>query len=92
MELGPVGATIRRKLQDAFTPRYLEVIDESHQHAGHAGADARGESHFRVRLVADAFTGAGRVARHRLVNTALAQELATRVHALAVEAKAPGED
>lgn len=91
MELGPVGATIRRKLQDRFGPSSLEVIDESQQHAGHAGADARGESHFRIRLVADAFAGLGRVARHRLINTALAEELATRVHALAIEAKASGE-
>jgi BolA family transcriptional regulator, general stress-responsive regulator len=84
---GPVAETIERKLRVAFAPATLEVIDESHHHAGHAGADARGESHFRVRIEAEAFKGKSLVERHRMVNGALAEELKTRVHALAIEAR-----
>jgi BolA family transcriptional regulator, general stress-responsive regulator len=91
MELGPVGAIIKRKLEQSLTPQFLEVIDESDQHAGHSGARSGGESHFRVRIVSPAFQGATRVARHRMVNGVLAEELRSHVHALAVEAKAPGE-
>lgn len=72
-------------------PDKLEVIDESHLHEGHAGSHPSGESHFRVRIVAAQFAGQGRVARHRMINGALAEDLATRVHALAIEAYAPGE-
>ncbi|MFO1120844.1 MAG: BolA family protein [Hyphomicrobiales bacterium] len=89
MALGPVGHRISTKLSQAFAPVALEVIDESHQHAGHAGAHADGESHFRVRIVAEAFRGKSRVEQHRLVNAALAEELRTRVHALAIQASAP---
>jgi BolA protein len=88
---GSVAATITAKLEAAFAPASLQVIDESAQHAGHAGARAGGESHFRVKIVAEAFAGLNRVARHRAVNAALAAELAGPVHALAVSAKAPGE-
>jgi BolA family transcriptional regulator, general stress-responsive regulator len=84
---GPVAEVIERKLRAAFAPMSLQVIDESHHHAGHAGADARGESHFRVKIEADAFKGKSLVERHRLVNGALAEELKTRVHALAIEAR-----
>ncbi len=83
--------TITEKLRAAFTPDHLDVIDESHLHEGHAGHRAGGETHFRVNIVADAFAGKGRIDRHRLINTALASELADRVHALAIKAKAPGE-
>ncbi|MBL8905234.1 MAG: BolA family transcriptional regulator [Rhizobiales bacterium] len=72
-------------------PDKLEVIDESHLHEGHAGSHPSGESHFRVRIVASQFAGQGRVARHRMINSALAEDLATRVHALAIEAYAPDE-
>jgi len=89
MSLGPVGQKIMQKLTDAFTPAELEVIDESHKHAGHAGARPEGETHFKVVIVADAFQGASLVQRHRLVNQALAEELADRVHALSISAKAP---
>lgn len=80
-----VQETIRAKLQDAFAPESLEVVDESHQHAGHAGARPEGESHFRVRMKASAFSGMNRVARSRAVHAALAAELAGPVHALALE-------
>ncbi len=89
MELGPVGKTLERKLIAAFQPSVLNVIDESNQHAGHAGSHPLGESHFRVTIVAYAFAGKSRVACHRMVNEVLAQELKMRVHALAIEASAP---
>ncbi len=89
MTLGPVGRRISDKLASAFVPVRLDVADESHQHQGHAGARADGESHFRVRIVADAFRGKSRVDQHRMVNAVLAEELKERVHALAIEAAAP---
>jgi BolA family transcriptional regulator, general stress-responsive regulator len=88
---GPVAAEIARRLQAAFSPERLAVIDDSAHHRGHAGHDPRGESHFTVEIVADAFAGASRVQRHRLVNTALGELLRERVHALAIKARAPGE-
>ena len=91
MPLGPVGHNILRKLEGAFQPQSLDVIDESHQHQGHSGARPDGESHFRVKIVAAGFAGKSRIDRHRLINGALAAELKERVHALAIEAKAPGE-
>ena len=77
------------KLAAAFSPVHLEVIDESHQHVGHAGWREGGETHFRVRMVADAFAGQSRVARQRAVNQCLREELATTVHALAMELLPP---
>lgn len=77
-----VADSIRAKLTDAFAPVRLDIIDESHQHAGHAGARPGGESHFAVEIVSDAFAGQSRVARQRLVYGALADELAGPVHAL----------
>jgi BolA family transcriptional regulator, general stress-responsive regulator len=85
MQVGPVAGEIRAKLVAALSPTVLEVIDESHLHAGHAGAHPRGESHFRVRISAEPLRGLSRVAQHRLINAALAEELRTRVHALAIE-------
>ncbi len=82
---------ITQKLTEAFAPQQLKVIDESHQHHGHGGWREGGETHFRVDIVSEAFAGKSRLERHRLVNAALAQELADRVHALAIAAKAPGE-
>lgn len=83
--------SIREKLQRAFTPQALEVINESHHHAGHASSPGTGESHFRVVVVADAFQGKSRLERHRLINEVLAEELAGRVHALAIAAFTPEE-
>ncbi len=81
------------KLREAFKPERLEVVNESHLHAGHqAHFDGTGETHFRVRLVSDRFAGMNRVARHRAVNEVLAEELAASVHALAIEPAAPGEE
>lgn len=83
--------TISNKLQEAFTPESLQVVDESHLHEGHAGHRPGGETHFRVYIVSEAFKGKSRVDRHRMINSALAAELSTSVHALAIHAQAPGE-
>jgi BolA family transcriptional regulator, general stress-responsive regulator len=86
-----VKETITNKLHEAFTPQSLDVSDESHLHEGHAGHQPGGETHFRVYIVSPAFEGKSRIERHRMINMALAAELAGSVHALAIEAKAPGE-
>jgi BolA protein len=83
--------TISNKLQEAFKPESLQVVDESHLHEGHAGHRPGGETHFRVYIVSAAFKGKSRVDRHRMINSALAAELAGSVHALAINAQAPGE-
>jgi BolA family transcriptional regulator, general stress-responsive regulator len=82
---------ITNKLREAFSPESLEVSDESHLHEGHAGHRPGGETHFRVYIVSQAFQGKSRIERHRLINAALAAELAGSVHALALHAQAPGE-
>ncbi len=87
----PMKDQITEKLTKAFTPQSLEVEDESHRHAGHAGHRPGGETHFRVHIVAEAFRGRNRIDRHRMINAALAAELADRVHALAIHASAPDE-
>ena len=91
MALMVMKDTISNKLQEAFTPESLQVVDESHLHEGHSGHRPGGETHFRVYIVSDAFKGKTRVDRHRMINSALAAELAGSVHALAIQAKAPGE-
>jgi BolA protein len=88
----PVADTIRRKLVARFAPVRLDIVDESHRHAGHAGARPEGETHFAVTIVAAAFAGRNRVERQRLVYDALAEELRTRVHALSLSARTPAED
>ena len=82
---------IAAELTRALAPARLEVVDESHLHAGHAGSRPGGETHFRIHLVAPAFAGKGRIERHRMIYAALAREIADGVHALALNAKAPGE-
>lgn len=86
-----IAETMHDKLQSAFAPTTLEVVDESHLHAGHMGARPEGETHFRVTIVSAAFDGAGRVQRHRMVHEVLATELRDRVHALALTLRAPDE-
>ena len=86
-----VQETISGKLADAFAPVSLSVVDESHQHAGHAGHRPGGETHFRIYIVADAFRGKSRLERHRMINAALAEPLAGGVHALAIHAASPEE-
>jgi BolA family transcriptional regulator, general stress-responsive regulator len=94
-----IQATIEDKLQRAFSPERLKVVNESHLHAGHHHADSdhhaefdgEGETHFRVRLVSTTFAGMSRIERHRAVNALLKEELDAGVHALAIEPAAPGE-
>jgi BolA family transcriptional regulator, general stress-responsive regulator len=89
---------ITEKLQAGLAPISLEVIDESHKHAGHAHAITRpgtaegsGGTHFHIKVVSDAFKGKSLVDRHRTINSLLSAELADTVHALGIDAKAPGE-
>lgn len=86
-----VAQTIEQKLRAAFAPSELSVEDESAKHAGHSGARPEGETHFRVRIVSDAFAGLSRVERQRRVYAALESEMKTRVHALALVTLAPDE-
>lgn len=79
------------KLNDAFAPESVDVVDESHLHEGHAGHRPGGQSHFRVYIVSQAFAGKSRIDRHRMINAVLADDLAGGVHALAIHASAPGE-
>jgi len=91
--MGPIEERIVKKIEQAFAPERLAVINESEHHAGHAHGPTSetGETHFRVRLVSPAFAGMSRVERHRALNTLLAAEIADGVHALALEPAAPGE-
>jgi BolA family transcriptional regulator, general stress-responsive regulator len=82
---------IKRKLKQAFAPEALEVVNDSHRHAGHGGSPGTGESHFSIKVVSPAFAGKSRVERHRMVNQVLAEELAGKIHALAVSALTPEE-
>jgi stress-induced morphogen len=86
-----VEERITRKLQQAFAPETLEVVNESHRHAGHASSPETGESHFSIKVVSRSFAGKTRLERHRMVNEVLAEELAGKVHALAITALAPEE-
>lgn len=88
-----VRSRIEAVLQENLTPLRLDVIDESHHHAGHQpDMDGSGETHMRVRVVSERFAGLGRLQRHRLVNELLKPELDAGLHALAVEPAAPGEE
>lgn len=75
----------------ALEPVRLDVINQSHLHAGHASSPGTGESHFEVLIVSPRFAGLSRVGRHRLVNDALGDLLKHKIHALAIKAYAPGE-
>ena len=86
-----VAIHMEQLLRAALAPIALAIEDDSAKHAGHAGARAGGESHFTVRVVSAAFAGKSRVTRHRMVYDALAPVFAQGLHALAIDAKAPGE-
>src|SRR6476620_2778903 len=90
-----VKAAITAKLEAALAPSSLDVIDESAQHAGHilhpGGVEPRGETHFRIKVVSGAFAGKSRLERHRIINALVEAELKGGLHALAIEARAPGE-
>jgi BolA family transcriptional regulator, general stress-responsive regulator len=87
-----VADTIRGKLTERLSPIRLEISDESYRHAGHEGARPEGETHFSITIVSAAFIGRSRVDRQRLIYQTLANELATRVHALSLTTLAPNED
>lgn len=94
-----IQSRIESKLSQRFAPDRMEVVNESHLHAGHhhvesghhATFDGTGETHFRVRIVSSEFAGMSRVERHRAVNALLDDELKAGLHALAIEPAAPGE-
>ena len=86
-----VETLMRERLMVALEPTRLDVINESHLHAGHASSPGTGESHFRMLIVSPLFEGRSRIERHRLVNAAIGDLLKYRVHALAIQAYAPGE-
>ncbi|MCK5550510.1 MAG: BolA family transcriptional regulator [Hyphomicrobiaceae bacterium] len=86
-----VESRMREKLMISLRPTRLDVVNESHLHAGHRSSPGTGESHFRVLIVSEAFTGKSHVERHRIVNDLLSNELKNAVHALAIKACAPGE-
>ncbi|WP_374472381.1 BolA family protein [Phenylobacterium sp.] len=89
--MGAILEAIQNKLTATFQPTRLEIEDDSARHHGHAGAREGGESHFNVLIEAEAFRGAPKVMRQRMVYKALAEELAGPVHALSLKALAPGE-
>ena len=81
---------LRARLESRFSPTFLNILDESHLHAGHTGA-ADGRGHYRIRILASEFSGLSPLARHRLVYAAVADLLETDIHALAIEALPPLE-
>src|SRR3546814_21124250 len=83
--MGPIAREIETRLRKALAPESLQVMDDSEKHRGHAGHDARGESHFTVKITSAAFEGRSRVERQRMVNAALSDLLAERVHALDIQ-------
>ncbi|HEX5698506.1 MAG TPA: BolA family protein [Rhodoferax sp.] len=90
MNPSPTAEQLQQRLQEILNPLALEVLDESHQHHGHAGANGTGfGTHFRVRITAQVFAGKSPVARHRLVYDALQDFMDQGLHALAIEAKTP---
>lgn len=90
--MGPRTAEIKRRITTALAPSRLEVVDDSDDHSGHAGHSGAGESHFTVRVEAAAFAGKSRIERQRAVYTALGDLMAPeKIHALVIEATAPGE-
>jgi BolA protein len=76
---------IRTILDAAFAPTSLAVINESHKHAGHAGDDGSGESHWRVEIASTVFSGQSRIGKHRAVHTALGPDIIGRIHALSLQ-------
>jgi BolA protein len=80
---------IRERLTEVFAPQHLNIIDESHKHAGHA--QAGGAGHFVVEIVADAFADKNLIQRHRLVYDALGDAMNTEIHALSIKASTPAE-
>lgn len=87
-----VASRIREKLTEKLAPSRLDVVDDSHKHAGHVGARPEGETHFSVEVVSAAFEGVSRVQRQRMVYEILQEELAGPVHALALRTLSPSDE
>lgn len=90
--MGAIADGIEQKIKLALTPLRFEIVDESSRHAGHAGARAEGESHFRIVVVSPAFDGKPRVQRQQMVYALLGEEFARGLHALAMTTLTPAED
>ncbi len=88
MEIVTKAEKIEQRLRAAFQPRQLDVVDESEKHRGHAGYQEGGESHYQVTIVAEAFAGMTRIARHRAVHEALGRDLVAQIHALGLKIEA----
>ncbi len=88
---GPIAQEIAQRLTAAFAPTQLEVVNDSAHHAGHMGDDQSGESHFTIHIESAQFAGVSRLQRQRQINAALGDIPGQRVHALAIQARAPGE-
>jgi BolA family transcriptional regulator, general stress-responsive regulator len=86
-----IANEIQRKLSKGLAPRELHIEDESARHAGHSGVRPEGETHFRVRVVSEAFEGMDRLGRQRLIHELLSEELRAHVHALSIDARTPNE-
>jgi len=84
-------AAIRAALEGALEPRFIEIEDQSAQHAGHAGVGSHGGGHFAAHIVAACFTGKSRIARHRMVHAALGDAFKDAIHALSIRAETPQE-
>jgi BolA family transcriptional regulator, general stress-responsive regulator len=82
---------IRSKLEAGLAPQRLEVVDQSHLHAGHVGSRPGGQTHFNIKVASARFVGKGRLERHRMVYALLAEEIADGVHALVIETQTPGQ-
>ena len=80
-----ISEEMRARLEEAFDPRELDILDESESHRGHAGYQEGGESHWRITIRSDAFAGQSRLARHRAVHDALGASIISRIHALALD-------
>lgn len=88
--VGDVPAEMRRRL-GALRPTRLDLVDESAQHAGHAGASPGGNTHWRLTIASAAFEGRTMVARHRMIYQALGDLMQHPIHALSIDARVPGE-
>ena len=89
---GSIEQEMRQLLTEALAPTHLDIVNDSSRHHGHAGDDGSGESHFTIDIQSAAFSGTSRLQRQRLVNAALGDIPGQRVHAIAIRARAPGED
>lgn len=89
--MSAVADYLEKNLREAFDPESLEVINESHLHAGHAGDNGTGESHFRIKIAAKAFNDMNRVQRHRAINAIVQPKIDEGLHACAIEVKGVGE-